>query len=475
MRRYWPRYPYLRPKVGTMGDTKLTVTALAATATRRIIWVALIAGSMAALAVLSLHETGPLMAASVVIAVVGITPAMYIGVALRGLNSVRLNISVKEPVVEGEVVEVRVDVENRSRAALELIEVTVHPSPYFKVVKGSTTAVMSLGPNERASFSYYVKVRAGTHIFPEPRVVVKDIMGLVRIEGIASPRPTLRVYPRIAHTPTVGVALASRPAGIARTKRRGRGVEFYGVREYVPGDEFRWIAWKASARTGMRKLFVKEFEEESSVNVFIVIDTHPSMFAGPPGSTIIEYVMRSVAEISAYALRRGDSVAVLYAGRGVTHENSPVRGMANLGNILRVLSSITWPEAVEHVPPPYSSLVRTLAKDLPKVLPRERNTVIVFTSLPHRTGSEELIKALERIRRQGNHVMLVAPLVEFFELAGLSGLEAAVYRLRAYASIRERDEVIRELRKRGIPAIVVGPRDISDAVIRRLEWVRAVA
>ena len=457
-----------------MGDTKLTITVISATATKRVLWLALIAGTMASLAILSLLETGPLLAASVVVAVVGITPAIYIGAALRGLNSVRLRVSIREPVVEGEVVEVRVDVENRSRAAFELMEVTVHPSPYFRVVRGATTSVMSLGPRERASFSYYVRVRAGTHVFPEPRVVVKDLLGLMRIEAVASPRPSLRVYPRIVHVPTVGVALASRPAGMARTKRRGRGVEFYGIREYVPGDEFRWIAWKASARTGMRRLFVKEFEEESSVNVFMVIDTHPSMFAGPPGSTIVEYVMRSAAEISAYALRRGDSVAVIYAGRGITHENVPVRGLGNLGHVLKVLSSITWPEAVEHIPPPYASLVQTLVKGLPKVLPRERNTIIVFTSLPHREGSEELVRALERLRKQGNYVMLVAPLVEFFELAGLSGLEAAVYRLRAYASIKERNEVIKELRRRGIPAITVGPKDISDAVIRRLEWVRAV-
>jgi uncharacterized protein (DUF58 family) len=396
------------------------------------------------------------------------------GAALRALNSIRLRISMREPVVEGEVIEVRVDVENRARTPLEIIEITVHPSPYFRVVRGPTTAVMSLGPRDRASFSYYVRVRAGTHVFPEPKVVVKDLLGLVRIEAIASPRPTLRVYPRIMHLPTAGVALASKPAGMARTKRRGGGVEFYGIREYVPGDEFRWIAWKASAKTGLRKLFVKEFEEESSVNVFIVIDTHPSMFAGPPGSTIIEYVMRSVAEISAYSLRRGDSVAVLYAGRGVTHENLPVRGIANLGSILRVLSSITWPEIVEHIPPPYASLVQTLIRGLPKILPRERNTILIFTSLPHRVGSEELIRSLEKLRNRGNYVTLIAPLVEFFELAGLSGIEAAVYRLRAYASIKERNEVIRELRRRGIPAIAVGPKDISDAVIRRLEWVRAL-
>lgn len=475
MRRSWLRYPCPHRKVGIMGDTELTVTVLSATATRRVVWLSLVAGVMATLSILSLHETGPLLAASVIIAAVGVMPAIYIGAALRGLSSIKLRVLIREPVVEGEVVEVRVSVENSSRAAFELMEVTVHPSPYFRIVDGPTTAVMSLGPREKASFSYYVRVRAGTHVFPEPRVVVKDLLGLMRVEAVASPRPTLRVYPRIVHVPTVGVALASRPAGMARTKRRGRGVEFYGIREYAPGDEFRWIEWKASARTGMRRLFVKEFEEESSVNVFMVIDNHPSMFAGPPGSTIIEYVMRSAAEISAYALRRGDSVSVLYAGRGITHENLPVRGLANLGNILRVLSSITWPEAVEHFPPPYASLAQTLVKGLPKLLPRERNTVIVFTSLPHRTGSEGLIRALERLRAQGNHVMLVAPLVEFFELASLSGLEAAVYRLRAYASIKEREEVIRELRRRGIPAITVGPKDISDAVIRRLEWVRAVA
>ena len=162
-----------------MGVTELSVIALATTATRRVLWLALIVGIMAALAILSLHETGPLLAASIIIAVVGITPAIYVGTALRGLNSVKLRVSIREPVVEGEIVEVRIEVMNKSRAAYEFMEITVHPSPYFKVVRGSTTAVMSIGPRESASFSYYVRVRAGTHVFPEPRVVIKDLLGLM--------------------------------------------------------------------------------------------------------------------------------------------------------------------------------------------------------------------------------------------------------------------------------------------------------
>ncbi len=59
---------------------------------------------------------------------------------------------------------------------------------------------------------------------------------------------------------------------------RGQGVEFAGVREYLRGDDVRAIDWNVTARMG--KPFVKMFEEEHELQMFLIVDRSASMFTG---------------------------------------------------------------------------------------------------------------------------------------------------------------------------------------------------
>lgn len=67
-------------------------------------------------------------------------------------------------------------------------------------------------------------------------------------------------------------------SGTFKSLYRGQGVEFNGVREYLRGDDVRAIDWNVTARMG--KPFVKIFEEERELDVFIVIDRSLSMATG---------------------------------------------------------------------------------------------------------------------------------------------------------------------------------------------------
>ena len=66
--------------------------------------------------------------------------------------------------------------------------------------------------------------------------------------------------------------------GSFRSLYRGQGIEFSGVREYLRGDDVRAIDWNVTARMG--KPFVKTFEEERELDVFIVVDRSLSMNTG---------------------------------------------------------------------------------------------------------------------------------------------------------------------------------------------------
>lgn len=107
---------------------------------------------------------------------------------------------------------------------------------------------------------------------------------------------------------------------------KGQGIEFSEVREYQPGDEVRWIDWNVTARTGVP--FVKRFEEERQLTVFLAVDAGLSSAFGTSKSKL-----RLSAEVGAVlamaAARNNDLVGLhlmgaqerlhLPASKGRTH------------------------------------------------------------------------------------------------------------------------------------------------------------
>lgn len=74
---------------------------------------------------------------------------------------------------------------------------------------------------------------------------------------------------------------------------RGQGIEFSGVREYLRGDDVRAIDWNVTARMG--KPYLKLFEEEHELQIFLIVDRSSSMFTGSKG----KYKYETAAEVSA--------------------------------------------------------------------------------------------------------------------------------------------------------------------------------
>ncbi len=114
-------------------------------------------------------------------------------------------------------------------------------------------------------------------------------------------------------------------AGMHRSPRRGSGVEFGGHRNYVPGDDLRWLDRHALMRHG--RLMVREFETETDRALRLVVDASQSMaYRGPnaPGSKLA-YAAVLGAALGRIALAGGDPVALDWLG-GKTPQGLPATG-----------------------------------------------------------------------------------------------------------------------------------------------------
>lgn len=97
-----------------------------------------------------------------------------------------------------------------------------------------------------------------------------------------------------------------RMKGERRSKRKGQSVEFADFRNYVPGDDPRFIDWNTYAR--LDRLFLKLYLEEEDLHFYTLIDASPSMDFGDP--TKLQYAKQLAAALGFIGLVRGDRVKI---------------------------------------------------------------------------------------------------------------------------------------------------------------------
>ena len=116
---------------------------------------------------------------------------------------------------------------------------------------------------------------------------------------------------------------------------KGRGMIFSEVREYQPGDDIRLIDWNVTARTGTP--FVKIFEEERELTVFLMVDVSRSGHFG----TIEKFKTEIGAEIGAVlgfsAIKNNDKVGVILFSDDVEKYIAPKKGKSNVLRVIREL------------------------------------------------------------------------------------------------------------------------------------------
>jgi len=127
-----------------------------------------------------------------------------------------------------------------------------------------------------------------------------------------------------------------RMKGERRTRRKGQSVEFADFRNYVPGDDLRFIDWNLYAR--LEKLFLKLFLEEEDLHFYALIDTSLSMDFGDP--TKLYFAKQLAASLGFVGLCRADRVKVESLGAARRSPGPVLRGRHSLWRMLEYLEGL---------------------------------------------------------------------------------------------------------------------------------------
>ncbi len=127
-------------------------------------------------------------------------------------------------------------------------------------------------------------------------------------------------------------------SGRHRSSLRGSSLEFAEYRKYVPGDDTRRMDWRAWGRSD--RYYIKEFEADTNLRLYLVVDTSGSLNFSVDGVAKIDYT-RSMAGTLAYlASRQGDAVGLYGADKGFHTEIQPKRRSAHLRLVLDTLADL---------------------------------------------------------------------------------------------------------------------------------------
>ncbi len=181
--------------------------------------------------------------------------------------------------------------------------------------------------------------------------------------------------------------------GTHRSPFVGYSVEFATHREYAPGDDLRHVNWKLYAR--QKRLYVKEYDAETNMNLYIYLDVSNSMECASSGISKLAYGSTLAAALAHLALKQRDAVGLtLYADQILGH--LPAKAKPHyLQEVLQLI------ESTEARPP--SNARRALQPAVE--LARHRGMVVIISDLFDDTDA--IITAIDNLRFRQHEVVLL--------------------------------------------------------------------
>lgn len=306
---------------------------------------------------------------------------------------------------EGDKLEVEVKLTAKKRVSAFILEERV-PERLGRTVK---VPIPRLSSGKEVSHRYSLRCqRRGVYEIGPLVAVTSDPLGLTERETVVSPKFELLVHPRLEFVSDRPLTrqFEDPPIRPPVSKPWPSGLEFYGMREYVPGDDLRRIVWRASARTG--KIMVREAEQGITDHITVILDTDRGSHSKDGElSESFEMGVRAAASLGVRHLREGYEIRMESNGGPLTR---PLRGVAKQLPLLDSLSR------VEMHRDPLTKVIMRLIAD-PR---RDAHNILVTPKLDDLTASQ-----LRILLNKGVSILVVALLWDE-ENAETMGIAAAL-------------------------------------------------
>ena len=292
-------------------------------------------------------------------------------------------------------------------------------------------------------------------------------LGIVRTYASHDAPAPFRVWPDLRALVQPGTLAQRRrtiDAGLRRLRRTGTGSDFESLRDYVPGDAFRSIAWQATARRG--KTIVVERTVERSQTVVLALDAGRLMTAPVAGQRKFDYALTAALMLASRAAQADDKVGLLAFAGGIVDYVAPAARPAHAALIARRIADLQPRFEEADYEGAFAYLRRRQTK---------RSLVVVFTDMFDPVASVALLGELGALARR--HLIVVVMMNDEAIAQALTARPTTVdeaYRASVAAMMsEERRRAALLLARRGIGVVDVPAPDLGLALVNRYIEIKA--
>jgi len=315
---------------------------------------------------------------------------------------------------------------------------------------------LQLSPGEEKQINYDLRpIERGEYHFGTLNVYVSSFWGLTKRRYKIKAEQMLPCYPSFMQMRQYELLAFSNRLndyGVKRVRRIGHQMEFDQIREYVKGDDYRTINWKATARKS--QIMVNQYQDEKSQPVYCIIDTGRAMKMPFNGLTLLNYAINTSLVISNTAVIKNDKAGLICFGKDI-NAHVPADGRrTQIRKIMEVLynQKTNYPEANYELL--HSSARRFL---------RNRSLLILFTNFESLDSMKRQLPYLQGLAKDHLLMVIFFTNTEIREITQQSAksIEDIYIKTIGEKFIYDKKLIVKELEKYGIHAILSDPKDLT--------------
>ena len=321
---------------------------------------------------------------------------------------------------------------------------------------------LKLNAGEEKELAYFLRpVKRGEYSFGAVNTLISSPLGFISRRFKFSNDKMVPVYPsyiQMRKYELLAISQNLQNTGIKKIRRIGHNQEFELIKEYVSGDDFRTVNWKATARKN--RLMVNQYQDERSQQVYSLIDKGRVMQMPFEGMSLLDYAINASLVISNIAIKKSDKAGL------VTFQDkiSTLLPASKRNNQMRSIQETLYNQKTAFLETDFSSLYVGLRRAI-----SQRSLLLLFTNFESLFALQRQLPYLINLAKQ--HLLVVI----FFENTELKhliedeaeGLKEIYHKAIAERLAYEKKLIVKELQKHGIQSILTPPQKLSINTINK--------
>ncbi len=315
---------------------------------------------------------------------------------------------------------------------------------------------LTLQRGETRELRYELRpVVRGEYHFGGLNAYVSGPIGLVRRRYTVDQGAMVPAYPSFIQMRQYQIMALSnrlRELGVKQVRQLGHTTEFEQIKDYVIGDDYRTVNWKATARSG--KLMVNQFRDERAQPIYCLLDKSRGMKMPFEGMSLLDYAINAALVLSNIALLKQDKAGLITFAERIHSMVKAINRPTHMNTIMEVL----YNQETQYLEADYGRLYTLVSRQIPN-----RSLLILFTNFESIGAMRRMLPYLQRLNRMHLLVVVFFENTELRELLHSSPetLEEVYIKTIAENFAFEKHQIVRELEQHGIISILTSPQNLT--------------